>query len=87
MQAFYEDGTLRTVEPYKDGLREGETVLYWRNGKMKRRVHFVTGVRHGLDENWDEEGNLCDSAGYENGKPVGVHRRYSQGKLIEEIQY
>ena len=28
MQAFYEDGTLRTVEPYKDGLRDGETILY-----------------------------------------------------------
>lgn len=77
----------RTIEPYKDGLREGETLLYWPNGQLKRRVHFRAGVRHGMDENWDMEGNLADSGEYAEGRPVGVHRRFSKGRLIEEVSW
>jgi len=67
---------------------QGESILYWPDGKMKRRCHFINGVRHGLDEMWSEEGVLLDQGCYESGKPVGFHRRFSkQGTLIEEIEY
>jgi antitoxin component YwqK of YwqJK toxin-antitoxin module len=61
---FYENGTVKTVEPYQEGLLHGEVVLYWPNGQMKRRVHFVLGVRHGLDQIWDETGLLVDEDHY-----------------------
>lgn len=67
---------------------QGESILYWPNGKMKRRCHFSNGVRHGLDEMWSEEGILLDEGQYEIGKPVGFHRRFSKtGVLLEEIEY
>lgn len=79
---FYENGTLKTVE------REDEAVLYWPNGKMKRRCGFQKGVRHGLDQMWNEDGILVDEGQYEEGKPVGVHRRFGkEGQVIEEIEY
>lgn len=85
---FYEDGTLKTFEPYREGKLHGEVVLYWRSGKMKRRSHFEQGVRHGLDEMWSEEGQLVDEGHYNQGKPVGIHRRWTpKGDLIEEIGY
>jgi hypothetical protein len=80
---FYEDGTPKTVENY-----DGESLLYWPNGKLKRKCTFQKGVRHGLDQMWSEEGILADEGSYENGKPVGMHRRYGKkGNLIEEIVY
>ncbi|HSX10180.1 MAG TPA: hypothetical protein VLF94_00470 [Chlamydiales bacterium] len=84
----YEDGTPKTVERFRDGKLDGESLLYWPNGKLKRRCSFLNGVRHGLDQMWSEEGHLADEGRYEKGKPVGVHRRYGKkGNLIEEITY
>lgn len=85
---FYEDGTLKTVEHYFNGSLMGECILYWPNGKVKRRVSFKKGIRDGLDQMLSDEGTLLDEGCYELGKPVGVHRRFSKkGSLIEEVEY
>ncbi|HSX37482.1 MAG TPA: hypothetical protein VLE95_01470 [Chlamydiales bacterium] len=85
---FYENGQLKTFEPYTQGRLHGEVLLYWPNGKLKRKSHFQMGVREGLDQMWSEEGQLVDEGAYNQGKPVGVHRRWSlQGDWIEEIEY
>lgn len=85
---FYENGQVKTVEPYREGRLHGEALLYWPNGGFKRRAHFLVGIRHGLDQMWSEEGRLVDEGAYEQGKPIGVHRRWSvKGDLIEEIVY
>jgi len=85
---FYEDGTLKTYESYKEGRLHGEALLYWPNGKMKRKVCFFFGIRHGSDQMWSEEGRLVDEGSYEEGRPIGIHRRWSvRGDLIEEIAY
>jgi antitoxin component YwqK of YwqJK toxin-antitoxin module len=85
---FYENGRLKTFEPYQDERLHGEVVLYWPNGQMKRRSHFQLGIREGLDQIWSEEGKLVDEGSYEKGKPIGTHRRWTpRGDLIEEIEY
>jgi antitoxin component YwqK of YwqJK toxin-antitoxin module len=61
---FYETGQLKTVEPLREGKLHGEVVLYWPNGKMKRKCSFQNGVRHGLDQMWNEEGVLVDEGRY-----------------------
>jgi hypothetical protein len=67
---------------------EKEVVLYWPNGKLKRKCNFEKGLRHGLDQMWDEEGLLVDEGLYDRGSPVGEHRRWHKtGLLIEEIVY
>jgi antitoxin component YwqK of YwqJK toxin-antitoxin module len=85
---FYEDGTPKTFEPYMAGKLHGVTVLYWPNGKLKRKSFFQNGIREGLDQMWNEEGLLVDEGSYAKGKPIGVHRRWGpKGDLIEEIGY
>jgi antitoxin component YwqK of YwqJK toxin-antitoxin module len=61
---FYPDGTLKTVEPRKKGRLHGEAVLYWPNGKVKRRCQFQEGKRVGWDRMWSEEGVLVDEEWY-----------------------
>lgn len=78
---FYEDGAPKTVQSSE------RAVLYWPNGNVKRKCHFKQGLRHGTDQMWAENGTLVDEGSYENGKAIGVHRRWSKGKLIEEIEY
>ena len=61
---FYEDGTLKTVEPYLDGKLHGVVLLYWPNGKLKRKVHFQHGIRKGQDQMYNMEGLLVDEESY-----------------------
>lgn len=67
---FYEDGTPKTVEPYREGKWHGEVLLYWPNGILKRKCAFCEGLRHGLDQIWNEEGKLMDEDRYEMGQHV-----------------
>lgn len=85
---FYEEGTLKTLERLFEGRLHGEIILYWPNGKLKRKCQFVKGTRQGLDQMWSEEGTLLDEGRYEMGKPIRIHRRFRKnGTLIEEIEY
>jgi antitoxin component YwqK of YwqJK toxin-antitoxin module len=85
---FYKDGTLKTLQRYRAGKLDGESVLYWPNGKLKRKCSFCNGTRHGFDQMWSEEGILVDEGRYEMGKPVGVHRRFDKkGNVVEEVSY
>ncbi len=85
---YYEDGTLKTVEPYLNGKLHGKVLLYWKNGMLKRHILFQNGVRHGFDQMWNKAGKLLDEGRYEMGKPVETHRRFGKkGKLLEAIEY
>lgn len=85
---FYENGQIKTKEPYKNGLLDGEVLLYWPDGSLKRRSLFKEGKREGLDQIWDAKGTLVDEGRYEKAQAVGVHQRWNpQGKLIEKIDY
>ena len=59
-RTFYLNGQLKTIERFFGGEREGETLLYWSNGTLKRRVCFHRGVREGREEFWDDHGEVCD---------------------------
>ena len=55
---------------------------------MKGVSQFSLGNRHGIDRMWSEEGHLVDEGVYEEGRPVGIHRRFTrQGRPIEEASY
>lgn len=69
---YYPDGTLKTVEFYREGKLEGEILLYWPNGALKRRCFFCAGVRHGVDQMWSDAGQLLDEGNYHEGKSIGV---------------
>lgn len=61
---FYEDGRLKTVEPYRHRRLHGEVRLYWPNGQLKRSCHFANGIRSGWDRMWDIAGKLMEETHY-----------------------
>ncbi len=87
-QYFYEDGSVKTLEPVYEGRLHGEVLLYWPGGRLKRQSFFTHGLRDGVDRIWDEQGQLRDEGNYERGRPCGVHRRWNaDGSLAEETTY
>lgn len=85
---YSQEGRLRTSLEYRQGLLNGEALLYWPSSRLKRRTHFRQGVREGREEIWGEEGTLLDEGEYRGGKPVGTHLRYHRsGKKLEEVVY
>jgi len=69
-------------------ILDGEITLYWPNGNLKRKCSFVKGVRHGIDQMFNEKGMLVDEGAYEMGAPTKEHRRFNhKGDLIEKIEY
>lgn len=61
---FYENGQMRTIQSFENGVLHGEVILYWPNGQIKRKCYFVHGKRKGLDQMWDSRGQLIDSVDY-----------------------
>src|SRR3989344_787000 len=85
---FYENGSPKTIECYADGRLSGESLLYWPNGRLKRKCSLLRGVREGWDQMLSPHGIVLDEGFYRKGEPVGVHRRCNRrGQLIEEIEY
>lgn len=85
---YYEDGTLKTVMHYFHGKLNGEVTLFWPSGLKKREVSFQRGFRQGIDRMWSSGGVLIDEGEYEEGNPIGLHRRYFEdGTPLEERNY
>lgn len=85
---YYEDGTIKTIMHYFHGKLNGEVILFWPSGIKKREVTFQKGLRQGVDRMWSSGGVLIDEGEYEEGNPIGLHRRYfDDGKPLEERHY
>ena len=85
---YYEDGSLKSLLQYENGLLHGDVELLFEDGTPKRTCHFIHGKKHGLDQIFSKDKILLDEGFYENGLPVGLHRRrFPNGALREEIHY
>lgn len=68
LEFFFPSGRLRAIEPYVNGLREGEAVLYHENGKVWQKITYRNGQMHGPFAEYDEQGNLKAQGTFEKGK-------------------
>lgn len=70
---IYEDGVLRTVGAYRDGLRTGVWKTFNRRGILISEQRYRLGQHHGLERAWDDDGVLV--ARGMDGKMVEVRPR------------
>ncbi len=58
---YYLDGSLKTMMHYDRGLFDGETTLFWPDGRLKRKSVFSKGEKIS-DLFYDEGGNPIGSS-------------------------
>ncbi|MBI5540181.1 MAG: hypothetical protein HY951_09005 [Bacteroidia bacterium] len=69
-------------------IKSNFIVKYYQNGKLREKYSTLkdTSVKHGLFENWLENGNPISSGTYSKGKQIGFWEFYDDGKkIIKEI--
>lgn len=99
---FYDDGKFRKEENYSNGLLDGYVREYDRNGNIKLVLYYKEGrlidnnnVSNADSETmpvdirniYDKNGNLLESGPYKNNIPVGLHRFYKEGKIVNSVIY
>jgi antitoxin component YwqK of YwqJK toxin-antitoxin module len=66
---FYDNGLL-FVRDYKNGYEDGDFICYYDNGNVRRKGHFVGGLKDGEELTYDYEGNLESKKMFKLGKLI-----------------
>jgi len=74
----YNDGILRSIQQYKDGLDHGQWKYYYENGKTEAVANFEMGKRIGKWKYYYENGSVRQVSYYKNGERDGTWFRLTQ---------
>jgi antitoxin component YwqK of YwqJK toxin-antitoxin module len=73
---------------YKNGLPDGEMLMWYKNGKLKRKGYFREGKRNGKWETWDESGKKILEVHFKNDQLDGLFVMYNEnGEVMERGIY
>ena len=56
---------------FKNGKKDGKSIRYHRNGKISFLTTFKEGITNGINESYDESGDILNKGNYKNGKAEG----------------
>ncbi|MEQ9619513.1 MAG: toxin-antitoxin system YwqK family antitoxin [Deltaproteobacteria bacterium] len=82
---YYPDGKIKTEWMCRDGHLNGETKLYYGNGKLEKNSMYVNDVRQGVTYGYYESGELKSVCNYKAGKLDGPHKILDEDGLIKEF--
>ena len=87
-QSFYPDGSVAEETIWKDGLKEGPWIQYFRNGQIKSNAIYISDKMEGAFIAFYPDGKPEIEGAYRNGLPDGEWKRYDEkGKLTSTIRY
>ena len=70
-------------ENYTEGILNGESKTYYKNGKLTEHLFYKNGKLNGRFRRYADNGNLLDDLNYVEGKLYGSAKYYNiKGKLI-----
>jgi antitoxin component YwqK of YwqJK toxin-antitoxin module len=86
---YQEEGKkLLSEENYKNGVLEGESVTYYKTGKIAESLFYKNGKLDGNIKRYAENGILLNDLNYKEGKLNGLAKYYNiDGKLIYTGNY
>lgn len=86
---FFADSDIKESETsYTKGLKDGQEILYYKNGQMKADRSWKAGQKEGMWTNWDEDGNKTAEAPYKKNKKHGTWIIWSsKGTKLFEMHY
>ena len=76
--------TVKLESVYKNGILEGQTTLYYKDGTPSRKGNYVSGQHDGLWEGWFKNGKKEFEISYKSGKLNGEYVSYHQNGIIKE---
>jgi hypothetical protein len=84
---YFQDGkTLKRVTEFKDGIKDGVEVEYYKSGEARSNAFWSNGKKEGVFKQFFEGGNLAVEVNYHNDRRVGdmkIYRSTGQLHLIE----
>ena len=83
----YDNGNIKTITHYKNGIKNGEEISYYKNGSIKTKNNYKNDELDGEQFLYDEDGNIEIKGNYKNGKLEGEYLIYNKGKLIRKLTY
>ncbi|UYW02513.1 hypothetical protein K5I29_06465 [Flavobacterium agricola] len=85
---FKDSNTIMSEENYANGLLEGESKTFYKNGKLLEHKYYKNNALHGKYQRFTEQGNLLHNLNYAEGKLNGLGEYYSStGKIYTKGEY
>ena len=85
---YFEDGTLSSIEQYKNGKDHGSWKFYFPNGNIETTAKFNNGERVGKWKYYYENGSLKQVSFYKRNLKNGIWKVYSEeGELISSQKW
>lgn len=85
---YFDNGRIKSIIHYTDGVRDGDAQFYRENGNIKEELTYVNGRVEGLVRRYDENGILREMFSIENGKREGPTSLFdSTGTYVNDIYY
>lgn len=81
----YDGYTIET--DYKDGMINGNAIIYNTNGIVVGKLQIKNEMRDGVCLEYDQEGNLLFEGFYVNDKKQGLGKEYSRGVVSKYIRF
>lgn len=87
-KTYYENGSVKDIDNFKNGKAEGSAKRYYENGALKSEMSFKNGKAEGIRKTYYENGTLKTEIIYSNNKPNGILKDYDEnGNLKGEIPF
>lgn len=85
IKSWYDNGNIAEIKHWKNRLRNGVSLTYYRNGVMKDSCNFIDGKRDGIAKQWFTNGRIKAYAEIKNDKPDGVIKEYDENGQVTQI--
>ncbi|MGC6768032.1 toxin-antitoxin system YwqK family antitoxin [Enterococcus sp. LJL51] len=81
---MFENGRIANYSWYKDGVEDGQFVLFYPDGKVKTIMNKKRGVVHGKMTKYFPDGKLEEEGEYELGVALNYTCYDENGKVVDE---
>jgi antitoxin component YwqK of YwqJK toxin-antitoxin module len=79
---IYTNGLLKEKREFTNGMKTGEYLAWWENGKQRLAYYFVNDEYEGTCKEWNPEGLLVKEMSYKKGHEEGPQQWwYDNGKI------
>lgn len=89
IKVYHSNGNLKTVVNYKNGIKDGTSYLYYKDGKtVQLELPYENGKRQGISKKYFETGELYAETSYAHNDLHGIRKiYYRSGQLKSAVPY